>query len=194
MADSTEHESKRVTSGRRALLATWGDRVSGVPALYATGWADACAALVDGGWPTAARTVLAVLLPPADVDAAGRVLLGGIPPEPDDVAGRQLAADLEDLLLPASELPDWATIGVQVNDELIYARTTLDLDAAETESARQWREVTVAAYQTADAAPVVLLEVGASAPPVHLEPDQARRLSTALNDAAAVVDYARNDR
>jgi len=81
-----------------------------------------------------------------------------------------------------------------VNNELIYARTTVDLDAAETESVRRWPEVTVAAYQTADASPVVLLEVGASALPVHLEPDQARRLSTALDDAAAVVDYARDGR
>ncbi len=41
--------------------------------------------LIEDGWPTATRGVLAHLLPPADVDRAGRVLLGGIPPEPDEL-------------------------------------------------------------------------------------------------------------
>ena len=194
MADSTEHGTNRVTSGRRALIAAWGQRASGLPALYAAGWADACAALIEDGWPTATRSVLAHLLPPADVDRAGRVLLGGIPPEPDELALRQLAAaELEDLLSPTDELPDWATVGVQLADEVIFARPTLDLDEAETADVRQWPPVTVAAYQEAETAAVVLLEVGTSAPPVRLEPDQARRISSALLDAAVIVDEVRED-
>jgi len=64
-----------------------------------------------------------------------------------------------------------------------------DVEAAD---ARQWPPVTIAAYQATDTAPVVLLEVGASAPPIYLEPAQARRVSTALLDAAAVVEEARS--
>jgi len=192
VADSTEHETNRVTSGRRARLAAWGHRVGGVPALYATGWADACAALVEGGWPTAARAVLAVLLPPNDVNAAGRVLLGGIPTEPDELCSQELATELESLLAPTGELPSWAAIGVQIDDEVIFARPTLDLGDVEAADARQWPPVTIAAYQATDTAPVVLLEVGASAPPIYLEPAQARRVSTALLDAAAVVEEARS--
>jgi hypothetical protein len=164
-----------------------------MPALYAAGWADACAALIEGGWPTATRSVLAHLLPPADVDRAGRVLFGGIALEPDDLARRQLAAELEDLLAPADQLPDWATVGVQLGDEVIFARHTLDLDEAEAADVRQWPPVTVAAYQEAETAAVILLEVGASAPPVRLEPDQARSISSALLNAAVIVDEVRED-
>jgi hypothetical protein len=193
VADSTEHGTNRVTSGRRALIAAWGQRASGLPALYAAGWADACAALIEDGWPTATRSVLAHLLPPADVDRAGRVLLGGIPPEPDELARLQLAAQLEDLLAPTNQLPDWASVGVQLADEVIFAQPTLDLDEAEAADVPQWPPVTVAAYQEAETAAVVLLEVGASAPPVRLEPDQARRISSALLDAAVIVDEVRED-
>ena len=35
---------------------------------------------------------------------------------------RQLAAELEDLLAPADQLPDWASIDVQLADEVIFAR------------------------------------------------------------------------
>lgn len=164
-----------------------------MPALYAAGWADACAALIEDGWPTATRSVLAHLLPPADVDRAGRILLGGIPPEPEELARRQLAAELEDLLAPADQLPDWASIGVQLPEEVIFARPTLDLDEAEAANIRQWPPVTVAAYQEAETAAVILLEVGASAPPARLEPDQARRISSALLDAAVIVDEVRED-
>ena len=193
MADSTEHGTSRVTSGRRALIAAWGQRASGLPALYAAGWADACAALIEDGWPAATRSVLAHLLPPADVDRAGRVLLGGIPPEPDELARLQLAAQLEDLLAPTNQLPDWASVGVQLADEVIFAQPTLDLDEAEAADVPQWPPVTVAAYQEAETAAVVLLEVGTSAPPVRLEPDQARRISSALLDAAVIVDEVREE-
>jgi hypothetical protein len=148
-----------------------------MPALRAAGWADACAAPIEDGWPTATRSVLAHLLSPADVDRAGRILLGGIPPEPDEPARRQLAAELEDLLAPADQLPDWASIAVQLADEVIFARPTLDLNEAEAADVRRWPPV----------------EVGASAPPVRLEPDQARRISTALLDAAVIVDAVRED-
>jgi hypothetical protein len=150
-------------------------------------------ALIEDGWPTATRSVLAHLLPPADVDRTGRILLGGIPPEPEEPARQQFAAALEDLLAPADELPVWASVGVQLADEVIFARPTLDLDEAEATDVRQWPPVTVAAYQEAETAAVVLLEVGASAPPVRLDPGQARRISTALLDAAAIVDEARED-
>jgi hypothetical protein len=149
--------------------------------------------LIEDGWPTATRSVLGQLLPPADVDRAGRVLLGGIPPEPTELARHQLAAELEDLLAPADELPGWATVGVRLDDEVIFARPTLDLDEAEVADVRQWPPVTVAAYQEVETAAVILLEVGASAPPVRLEPSQARRISTALLDAAAIVDEVRED-
>ena len=191
MADSTENGTNRVTSGRRALVAAWVRQATNLPALYAAAWADACAALVEDGWPTASRSLLARQLEPADVDRAGRALLGGIPPEPDELTRRRLAHALHELAAPAGDLPRWATVGVQVGDEVIFARPTLDLDAVEAADARQWPPVTVAAYQTAGGPPVVLVEVGASAPPTRFEPGQARRLSTALLDAADVVDSTR---
>jgi hypothetical protein len=191
VADSTENGINRVTSGRRALIAAWVRQTTDLPALYAAAWADACAALVEDGWPTASRSLLARQLDPADVDRAGRVLLGGIPPEPDELTRRRLAHALPELAAPAGGLPRWATVGVQLGDEVIIARPTLDLDAAEAADARQWPPVTVAAYQTAGGPPLVLVEVGASAPPTRFEPGQARRLSTALLDAADVVDSIR---
>jgi hypothetical protein len=188
VADSTENETNRVTSGRRALVAAWVRQATDMPALYAAAWADACAALVEDGWPTAARFLLARQLDPADIDRAGRTLLGGIPPEPDELTRRRLAHALPDLAAPIGGLPRWATVGVQLGDEVIFARPTLDLDAADAADARQWPPVTVAAYQTAGEPACVLVEVGASGPPTRFEARQARRLSTALLDAADVVD------
>ena len=191
MADSTENGTNRVTSGRRALVAAWVRQSIDLPALYAAAWADACAALVEDGWPTAARSLLVRLLDPADIDRAGRVLLGGIPPEPDELRRRRLVHALPELATPAGQLPQWATVGVQLGDEVVFARPTLDLDATEAADARQWPPVTVAAYQTARAAACVLVEVGASAPPVRFETRQVHRLSTALLDAADIVDSIR---
>lgn len=82
-------------------------------------------------------------------------------------------------------------MGVQLGDEVVFARPTLDLDAVEAADARQWPPVTTAAYQTAGAPAIVLVEVGASAPPTRFEPQQARHLSAALADAADVVDSVR---
>jgi hypothetical protein len=191
VADSTENGINRVTSGRRALIAAWVRQATNLPALYAAAWADACAALVEDGWPTASRSLLARQLDPADVDRAGRTLLGGIPPELDELTRRRLAHALPELAAPVGGLPRWATVGVQLGDEVIFARPTLDLDEADPADGRQWPPVTVAAYQTAGRLPVVLVEVGASAPPTRFEPGQARRLSTALLDAADVVDSTR---
>ncbi|HEX6755345.1 MAG TPA: hypothetical protein VF109_05300 [Mycobacteriales bacterium] len=188
MADSTEHESNRVTSGRRALIAAWVRQATDLPALYAAAWADACAALVEDGWPTAARSLLTRQLDPADVDRAGRALLGGIPPTPDELTRRRLQQASPELPAPGGPMPTWATIGVRLPDEVVFARPTLDLDAAEAADARQWPPVTVAAYQTTGSAPCVLVEVGAGGPPTRFEPGQARRLSAALLDAADVVD------
>jgi hypothetical protein len=134
----------RVTSGRRALIAAWVRQATNLPALYAVAWADACAALVEDGWPTASRPLLARQLDPADVDRAGRTLLGGIPPEPDELTHRRLAHALPELAAPSGGLPRWVTVGVQLGDELIFARPTLDLDAADAADARQWPPVTVA--------------------------------------------------
>ena len=188
MANHTENESRRVTSGRRAVVAAWVREATDLPALYSAAWADACAALVEDGWATASRALLVRMLDPAAVDQAARLLLGGIPPEPDELTCRRLAAAVPNLRAPAGKLPRWATVGVQLGDEIIFARPTLDLDAAEAADARQWPPVTVAAYQTADETVCVLVEVGASGPPTRFEPRQARRLSTALLDAADVVD------
>ena len=97
VADSTEHETNRVTSGRRALIAAWMRQATDLPTLYAVAWADACAALVEDGWPTASRSLLARLLDPTDVDRAGRVLLGGLPPAPAEMTRRRLTHALPEL-------------------------------------------------------------------------------------------------
>jgi hypothetical protein len=88
-------------------------------------------------------------------------------------------------------MPPWATVGVQVGDEIVFARPTLDLDAVEATDARPWPPATVAAYQSGDEPVCVLVEVGAGGPPTRFLPGQARRLSTGLMDAAAVVEAAR---
>lgn len=182
---------KRVTSGRRALVAAWVRTKTHLPVLYSIAWADACAALVEDGWSTASRALLARVLDPSTVDQAARVLLGGAPPMPDDLTLRRLARAVPDLRAPTGVMPPWATVGVQLGDEIVYARPTLDLDAVEAADARQWPPVTVAAYQSGDEPVCVLVEVGSGGPPTRFEPGQARRLSTALLDAAVVVEAAR---
>ncbi len=189
MANSTEHQFTQVTSGRRALVAAYVRGASHLPVLYSVAWADACAALVESGWSNASRALLAWMLDPADVDQAARALLGGIPPTPDQL-GRRLTRGLSDLRSPAG-VPSWATVGVQLVDEVVCAHPTLDLDEAEATSARQWPPVTVAAYQSGTDPVCVLVEVGAGGPPTRFVPSQARRLSAALLDAAAIVESAR---
>lgn len=178
---------KRVTSARRALVAAWVRDNTHLPVLYSAAWADACAALVEDGWSTASRALLTRMLDPVAVDQAARLLLGGVPPMPDDLTRRRLTRVVPELHAPAA-MPSWATVGVQLGDEVAYARPTLDLDAVETADARQWPPVTVAAYQSGDEAACVLVEVGAGGPPTRFLPGQARRLSTALLDAAAVAE------
>lgn len=191
MADSTEHESRRVTSGRRAVIAAYVREKTDLPVLYSIAWADACAALVEDGWSTASRALLVRMVEPAVVDQAARVLLGGMPPMPDELTRRRLARSVPDLRAPAGGLPPWATVGVQLGDEVTFARPTIDLDVVEAADARQWPPVTVAAYQSGDEPVCVLVEVGAAGPPTRLLPGQARRLSAALLDAAAVAEGAR---
>jgi transcriptional regulator with XRE-family HTH domain len=70
-------------------------------------------------------------------------------------------------------------VGVQLGEEAVFARPTLDLDAAEASDARQWPPVTVAAYQTVGEPVCVLVEVGASGPPTRFEPRQARPVDSA---------------
>lgn len=127
------------------------------------------------------------MLDPAAVDQAARVLSGGMPPTPAQLDRRRV---LPDLRSPA-DVPFWATVGVQLVDEVVYAHPMLDLDEAEATSARQWPPVTVAAYQSGSDPACVLVEVGAGGPPTRFLPSQARRLSTALLDAAATVEAAR---
>lgn len=189
MANPTEHEFRHITSGRRALVAAYVLEQHPLLPEYCFAWADACAALVESGWSTAARALLEWVLDPAKVDDAARTLLGGMPPAPADLTLRR-RRELYDLR-PADELPPWATLGVHLAGETTYAHPTLDLDDAEAADARQWPPVTVAAYQSGSAPVCVLVEVGPAGPPTRLTPGQARRLSTALLDAASIAEDAR---
>src|SRR5829696_982155 len=72
VANSTEHRFTHVTSGRRALVAAWVRTKTHLPVLYSIAWADACAALVEDGWSTACRALLAQMLDPTAVDQAAR--------------------------------------------------------------------------------------------------------------------------
>lgn len=187
MANSTEHQFRQVTSGRRALVAGYVRSSTRLPALYSMAWADACAALVESGWSNASRSLLAWVLDPAAVDQAARVLSGGIPPTPSQLDRRRVPSPWRGPV----DVPPWATVGVQLIDEIVYAHPTLDLDEAEATSARQWPPVTVAAYQSGTDPVCVLVEVGAGGPPTRFVPSQARRLSTALLDAATIAEGAR---
>ena len=64
MANSTEHQFTQVTSGRRALVAAYVRDATHLPALSCMAWADASAALVELGWSTACRSLLAWTLVP----------------------------------------------------------------------------------------------------------------------------------
>ena len=185
MANSTEHQFRQVTSGRRALVAAYIRTGAKLPVLYSLAWAEASAALVELGWSTASRSLLSWHLDSPLADQAARVLLGGIPPAPADLTYR-LRRELHDLR-PAAELPSGATLGVHLAGETTYARPTLDLDDAETADARQWPPVTVAAYQSGTDPACVLVEVGPAGPPTTLSPHQAYRFASALMDAATVV-------
>lgn len=187
MADSTEHQFTQVTSGRRALVAAYVRGATRLPVLYSVAWADACAALVESGWSNASRSLLAWMLDPAAVDQAARVLSGGIPPTPSQLSRRGAPSSSRGPV----DVPLWATVGVQLVDEVVYAHPTLDLDEVEATSARRWPPVTVAAYQSGPDPVCVLVEVGAGGPPTRLVPSQARRLSTSLLDAAAIAEGAR---
>lgn len=187
MANSTEHRFTQVTSGRRALVASYVRGATRLPVLYSVAWADACAALVESGWSNASRSLLAWVLDPAAVDQAARVLSGGIPPAPSQLGRRRAPSSWRG---PA-DVPSWATVGVQLVDEVVYAHPTLDLDEAEATSARQWPPVTVAAYKSGSDPVCVLVEVGAGGPPTRFLPTQARRLATALVDAATIAEAAR---
>src|SRR6185437_13519001 len=103
VADSTERTFRHITSGRRAVVAAYVRSATQLPTLYASAWADASAALVESGWSTASRSLLAWLLDPPLVDQAARILLGGMPPAPADLATR-LRRELHDLR-PATDLP-----------------------------------------------------------------------------------------
>jgi hypothetical protein len=122
----------------------------------------------EDGWPTAARSLLARQLEPPTLAEAAQVLLGGVPPEPDELALRRLERLGPTLSAPA-DLPWWATRGIQLGDEVTYAHPTLDLDEAEAVDGLLWPPATVAAYQVTDELPVILIEVGPSAPPTWLE-------------------------
>jgi hypothetical protein len=188
VANSTERTFRHITSGRRAVVAAYVQSATRLPALYSFAWADASAALIESGWSTASRSLLAWLLDPPLVERAARILLGGMPPAPVDLSTR-FRHELHDLR-PANELPPWATIGVHLAGETIYARLTLDLDAAETADARQWPPVSVAAYQSGADPVCVLVEVGPGGPPTLFTADQGRRLSTAVLKAASIVEAA----
>lgn len=187
MANPTEHEFRHITTGRRALVAAYVRSSTRLPALYSFAWADACAALVELGWSTASRSLLSWYLDPDDTKEAARVLLGGMPSV--DMAAR-LRHGLEDFR-PATDRPQWATVGTHLAGEFTYAHPTLDLDIAEETDARQWPPVTVAAYQSGGEPLCVLVEVGAAGPPTFFAPIQARRLSAALVAAAEIVEAAR---
>jgi len=186
VADSTERTFRHITSGRRAVVAAYVRSATQLPTLYASAWADASAALVESGWSTASRSLLAWLLDPPLVDQAARILLGGMPPLPADLTTR-LRNQLHDLR-PASELPPWATLGVHLAGETTYARPTLDLDLAETADARRWPPVTVAVYQSASSPVCVLIEVGPGGPPTRFTPMQAHRLAAAVLDAVRIAE------
>lgn len=189
MANPTEHEFRHITSGRRALVAAYIRERHPLLPEYCFAWADACAALIESGWSTAAWSLLAWVLDPAKVDDAARTLLGGMPPAPAD-RSHEMGRAMYDYR-PVADLPSWATIGVHLGGEFTYARPTLDLDDAETPDARQWPPVTVAAYQSGTEPLCVLVEVGPASPPTWFTADQARRLSAALQEAAAIVEDAR---
>jgi hypothetical protein len=184
VANPTEREFRHITFGRRALVAAYVRERHPLLPEYCFAWADACAALVESGWSTAARALLEWVLDPAKVDEAARTLLGGMPPADLSYELRRTLYDFR----PVTDLPRWATIGVHLGGEFTYARPTLDMDEA---SARQWPPVTVAAYQTGTDPLCVLFEVGPAGPPTRFTADQARRLAAALGDAAAIVEDAR---
>lgn len=152
-------------------------------------WADALAVAVEDGQDDAPRVLLSRLVDEVTRERVRTALLGNLRPSEAQLAER--VTELFDSVvgIPADELPAWADAGIRSPLGLIsYSGHTLDLDAAEAEDGRPWPPVTVMAHQVVGAGVAVLLEVGPAGVPCMLLPPQARRIASALTDAADLVD------
>jgi len=130
------------------------------------------------------------MLDTATVDQAARLLLGGIPPMSDELTRRRMARALPERHAPAGSMPFWATIAVQLGDEVVYAHPT------PRPGRRRGAGCSAVASRDRDGVPGsrgAHLRSGRGrrrriADPLRVAP--ARRLSAALLDAAAIVKAA----
>jgi hypothetical protein len=181
--------SRRVTSGQRAVAAEILMNQGRLSLAEAAVWADALALLVEDGQDDAPQVLLSRVVNQLTAGRACRALLGRLGVEED-----RLAAAVEEVFrtaveLPPGDLPSWAETGIiDTSGHRVFGKHTLDLDAAELADGMPWPPVTVMTFQVAGAPAGVLLEVGPGGLPHRIFSSQARRIGTALLDAAELAD------
>jgi hypothetical protein len=175
----------RTTSAQRALIAACLQsraRVEHDASLYL---ADACAVLLDGGWPDGARAVLAHLLDRDAVDQMWMALADGTPAS----ALRPTNGDSPTYLqvIESTDLPAWATYGMWSEPDgggrRLFGREVLDLRTTTGWTSPHLRVLVLAAEQ---GRPSVAVEVSDTGTPVLLERDNARHLLIAIAKALKI--------
>ena len=152
-------------------------------------WADALALLVEDGQDDGPMVLLSRVVDRLTAERVRRALLGRL----GGVEAEFLAA-VEEVFrtaveVPADELPSWAETGItDPAGRRVFGKHTLDLDAAELADGMPWPPITVMAFQVSGAPAGVLLEVGPAGLPHRVFASQARRIGTALLDAADLAD------
>ena len=182
---------RRVTSGERMVAAAALHDMGKLGQEEAMAWADALAAVVDDGQHEAPRVLLSRVVDQVTAERVRAALLGNLGRHDAVLAERVNELYLSALDVPAAELPPWADAGIRTPEGLVaYSGHTLDLDAAEADDGRPWPPITVMAHQAVGAGAGVLLEVGPGGVPCMLLAGQARRIATALVQAADIADRA----
>lgn len=152
-------------------------------------WADACALLVEDGQDGSVRVLLSRVTDRVTAERVRAALLGNLG-QRDTV----LAETVDELYrlsidIPAAERPAWTDAGIRVpGGGVSYSGHTLDLDQAESEDGVPWPAITVMAHEVVGVSAGVVLEVGPGGLPCTLRATQARRIATALVEAAELVD------
>jgi hypothetical protein len=177
---------RRITSGQRAMIAASLQSRAQIEPDAALYLADACAILLDGGWPDAARAVLAHLLDRDSVEQTWTALANDSQMPTLRAVNGDPPTHLRAVEL--SELPDWATYGLWSEPggtgRRLFGREVLDLRAVSGRASPHFRVIALAAEQGRPSVCVEASEVGT---PVVLDRDDARHVLVAMAEAVKIT-------